>query len=107
MRSSTNGWYWIGLLAIFAGLAFYASEKDLIGLYHGYEESESHLVELDEEIVSLEREKARLEQKIEGLDHDALVVETAIRMNTGHVREGETIYQVELPKDEGAAGRIK
>lgn len=83
-----------------AGLAFYASEKDLIGLYQGYQESEERLVVLDKQIVELEQEKAGLELKIVGLDTDPLVVETAIRKNTGHVREGETIYRVEIPADE-------
>ena len=84
---------------IFAGMAMYASEKNLIGLYHSYQESEEQLIQLDEEIVQLENKKAKLERKIEGLDTDPLIVEMAIRKNTGHVREGETIYRVEIPAE--------
>lgn len=100
MRSKTNGWYWIGLLVMFAGLTFYASEKDLVELYHGYRNSEERLVELDDRIVELGQEKADLERKIVGLDTDPVVVEMAIRKNTGHVRKGETIFRVEIPLDE-------
>jgi cell division protein FtsB len=99
MTSKSNGWYWIGLLVVFAGMATYASEKNLVGLYHGYQESEEELLQLDDEIVRLEAQKANLEHKIEGLDTDPIVVEMAIRRNTGHVREGETIYRVEIPAE--------
>ena len=99
MTSNSNGWYWIGLLVIFAGMATYASEKNLITLYHSYQESEEQLVQLDDEIVQLKVQKAKLERKIKGLDTDPLVVEMAIRKNTGHVREGETIYRVEIPAE--------
>ena len=85
---------------MFAGLTFYASEKGLVGLYHGYRNSEERLVELDDRIVELGREKADLERKIVGLDTDPLVVEMAIRKNTGHVRKGETIFRVEIPSEE-------
>ncbi|MFP6598211.1 MAG: septum formation initiator family protein [Candidatus Hydrogenedentota bacterium] len=100
MRSKTNGWYWTGLLAMFAGLTFYASEKNLVELYHDYENSEKQLVELDGRIVELEVEKARLERKIVGLDTDPLIVEMAIRKNTGHIRKGETIFRVEVPSND-------
>jgi cell division protein FtsB len=82
---------------MFAGLAFYASERDLIGLYYEYESSEQQLVILSEDIARLEQEKVRLDHKIVGLGFDPLIVETAVRKNTGQVREGETIYRVEIP----------
>jgi cell division protein FtsB len=99
MRQSTNGWYWIGLLALVAGMAFYASERDLIGVHEDYKESEVHLQVLDEQVQALEIEKRQLERKVQGLGTDPLIVETEIRKATGRVRKGETVYRVELPEN--------
>mgnify|MGYP002530239336 CR=1 FL=1 len=82
---------------MFAGLTFYASERNLAGLYQGYQAGEMQLVELDVRIAELEQEKVRLERKIVGLDTDPLIVEVAIRKNTGHIRKGETIFRIEMP----------
>jgi cell division protein FtsB len=85
---------------MFAGLAFYASEKDLIGLYYGHQGSEERLLNLERDIAELEVEKKQLERKISGLDTDPVLIEMAIRRNTGHVRKGETVYRVEIPATE-------
>ena len=98
MKSQTNGWYWIALLAMLAGLAFYASEKDLIGVHEDYLESEIELEELDAQVHALEIEKAQHERKVYGINTDPLIAETEIRKATGHVREGETVYRVTLPE---------
>ena len=81
-----------------AGLAFYASEKDLIGVHEDYLESEVQLEELDAQVHALELEIVRQERKVQGLNSDPLIAETEIRKTTGHVREGETVYRVTLPE---------
>ncbi|NLT59368.1 MAG: hypothetical protein GXX88_01940, partial [Candidatus Hydrogenedentes bacterium] len=40
-----------------------------------------------------------LSRKVEHLDGDAVEMEAAIRRNKNLVREGETIYRVELPPE--------
>jgi len=82
---------------MFAGLALYASEKDLIGLYYSYESSEEQLVVLQDDIEGLELTKLQLERAVSGLDTVPLLRESAIRKNTGDVREGDTIYLIKLP----------
>lgn len=98
MKQQTNGWYWIALLALLAGMAYYASEKDLIGVHENYLESEVALEELDARVNALEIEKVQQEKKVRGLNTDPLIAETEIRKATGHVREGETVYRVTLPE---------
>ena len=99
MAPRTNGLYWFTLLALMAGLALYASERDLPLLYQDYTQSTQKLQALEDDAQSLEREKLQLEHKIMGLDINSVVQESAIRKNTGHVRKGETIYRVELPNE--------
>ena len=99
MAAKTNGWYWITLLALVAGLALYASERDLPSLYQSYTKSTQKLQALDDRAQGLERQKLQLEHNIMGLDTDSVIQESAIRKNTRHVRKGETIYRVELPTE--------
>lgn len=99
MAPRSKGWYWICLIALVAGLVLYASERDFPGLYEGYTESTLELETLGNHAERLERDKLKLEHKIMGLDTNSVVQESAIRKNTGHVRDGETIYHVELPKE--------
>ena len=100
MAPKTNGWYWITLLAMMAGLALYASERNLPGLHDGYTKSSQQLQTLEETAQRLEREKLRLEHKIMGLDTDSVIQESAIRKNTKHIRKDETVFKVDLPNEQ-------
>ena len=99
MAAKSNGWYWFSLLALVAGLALYASERDLPGLYEEHTESTLELQALEHDAQRLEREKVSLEHKIKGLDTDKVIQESAVRKTTGHVRDGETIYRIPLPNE--------
>ena len=99
MAAKSTGWYWLSLLVLVAGLALYASERDLPGIYEGYSESKIELQTLGDKAQRLEREKVQLEHRIMGLDTDAVIQESAIRKSTGRVRKDEIIYRVELPDE--------
>ncbi|MFP6582974.1 MAG: hypothetical protein VCD00_10540 [Candidatus Hydrogenedentota bacterium] len=98
MKTKSNGWYWIGILALVAGLALYASKKNMVEVYLNYQQSEVDLQKLDTELHALEHEKLELERKVQGLGTDLLTVETTIRKDSGRVRKGETVYRIDLPK---------
>lgn len=99
MTPKKSGWYWLAIALLMVGLVLYASEHDLPGLYEDHTENTQQLQTLGEKAQRLEREKLQLEQKITGLNSNSVVQESAIRKNTGHVRQGETIYRVELPEE--------
>ncbi len=99
MAAKSNGWYWFSLLALVAGLALYASERDLPGLYEDHTERTIKLQALEDDAQRLERKKVSLEHKIMGLDTDKVIQESAVRKTTGHVRDGETIYRIPLPDE--------
>lgn len=86
--------------ALFAvGLAAYAKHHDLMGLYVGYQHSQSEVRDLEMRLESLEAEKAALNSSVQGLDTDkSLEIEAEIR-STGLVKKGETVYRVGKPED--------
>jgi len=78
------------------GLAVYAKFYDLPGLYDEYRYSEHEVEELISRLESLQTEEAVLSSKVLGLDTDPSEMEAAIRAKKGLVREGETVYRVEI-----------
>ena len=100
MSQRKSRWYWLAVLAFVALLAAYARYHDLPGLYAGYRHSEREVRALEQRLESLKAEEEELKHSVEGLKKkDSLAVEAAIRSGRGLVREGETVYRVELPED--------
>ncbi len=91
--------YYVGLLVMGAAIAAYAYLRDPVDLHQKYEERRGEVkaleLKLDEQIV----EEQRLTQRVEHLDSDPVEMEAAIRRREHRVRDGETIYRVELPPD--------
>jgi len=78
----------------------YAFQRDLYGLYLRYRNREANLSTERREVESLEQQRQQLEERIEALSTDAVEVEATIRRDRGLVREGETIFRIELsPED--------
>ncbi len=90
-------WYWGGLILFALALVAYARQHDIAQLYTGYRYSEQEVDQLEERLQSLQEEEQKLQQNVEDLDNDPLAVEAEIRRSKGLVREGETVYRVELP----------
>lgn len=90
-------WYWAALAVLAVALVAYARQHDLPQLYAGYRYSEQEVQQLEERLQALRIEEAKLQQNVEDLDNDPLAVEAEIRRSKGLVREGETVYRVELP----------
>ena len=100
MPRRRNGWYWIGMAVVLVGLTGYANHHDLMGLYIGYQDSERKVHDLELSLKSLKTEEARLNRSVQGLlNADSLEMEATIRGDRGLVREGETVYRVEIPED--------
>ena len=99
MSQHRSGWYRLALAGFGIALFAYAQYHDLFGLYRGYEHSEQEVRALEVRLESLKAEAEALKQSVEGLDNDPLAVESAIRSSKGFVRQGETVYRVELRED--------
>ncbi|MEK7794993.1 MAG: septum formation initiator family protein [Candidatus Hydrogenedentota bacterium] len=97
MRIRTGMWYWLALAFILGAVVFYAQQHDVFGLYDQYQESERAVQELDERLSAATAEEAVSREHVEHLERDPLEIEAAIRDGKGLVRDGETIYRVELP----------
>ncbi len=98
MVQKNIGWYWIGLLVLVGVLTAYAQHYDLYGLYTEYRDGDREKEVLQGRLIEVEQEKSSLMKNIEGFDGDSLTIENAIRSTTGHVRDGEMVYHVELPE---------
>ncbi|MFP4171773.1 MAG: FtsB family cell division protein [Candidatus Hydrogenedentota bacterium] len=89
--------YWLALSAAIGLSALYVWHQDLPGRYKGYQRSEQEVRELRNEWRAHQERREALEERIRGLEHDPVELEAAIRRSRRMVREGETVYRVELP----------
>ena len=96
-RMSARTWYWLALAVVVGLLFVYAQRRDLPGVYGDYLKSDEQVQELEDRLPELEAEKEALERSVDYLGGDALELEAAIRERQGLVRDGETIYVIELP----------
>lgn len=99
MPQRTRGRYWLVLALFLGGLAVYATQHDVLALHAGYQHSGQEVHDLEARLESLEAEEQALRDNVSGLGDDPLELEAAIRDSKGLVREGETIYRVQLPDD--------
>lgn len=99
MTDPNRGRYWLAFLVLVGLLALYAQRRDLYGLYQDHRQGEARVQSLTRELGALEQKNASLERRVEQLDADPVELEAEIRRTKNHVREGETIYVVELPED--------
>lgn len=100
MTQKSNGWYWTGILALMAGIVYYADAKDIIDVHEDYVQSEVKLETLSTEVEDLEEKKATLNREIEKLGTNSFSMEKRIRLDGERVRKDETVYRIELPEKE-------
>ena len=99
MKRLPGRWYWLALIAMAGLLLLYAEHRGLSAKLTEYRDSEAQA-----EAKRVERDRAvgeveRLTRQVEQLDSDPVEVEASIRRSKNLVREGETIYRVELPEN--------
>lgn len=99
MHFKQNHWYTIALVAFTIALAAYAYYHDFTGLVAGHQFSQREVADLGQRLDSLKIEEEQLKANIEGLHEDPVAVEAAIRSSKGFVRENETIYRIEDPRN--------
>lgn len=99
MARRSPGWYWIVAVVFIAGLVAYAKYYNLPRLYDEYQYSEREVEDLISRLESLEAEESQLSSKVQDLDTDPLEMEAAIRGKKGLVRQGETVYRVEIEEN--------
>jgi len=100
MADRRTTWYWAALLAVAAGVAVYAYERDLYGKVLDYRASGAVVSELQEEHRRLEAEDQALRRSVDHLRSDDVEIQAAIRRSKNLVRENERIYRIELPPEE-------
>ena len=104
MSQQARNRYMLLVLVMTGMVAVYALHRDFVGLYQDYREREAEIQALRDRVRGAETQAGNLAHKVEQLDNDAVEMEAAIRRNKNLVREGETIYRVELPPEIESAG---
>lgn len=99
MAQQKRGWYWLALAVVFGLVAAYTQRRDFYGLHENYRDSQEHVQSLVIQRDRLVQEEETLDKRVKNLDSDPLEMEAAIRRSKGLVREGETVYRVELPEE--------
>lgn len=97
MVRKSRGWYYLALILLSGLVSVYAQRRDLVTLYHSYRQSEESLRAIEVRLTTRQNEEEVLRTRVDHLDSDPLEVEAAIRRGKGLVREGETVYRVDLP----------
>lgn len=97
--AKSSGWYTLALVAVAGLLALYAQRRDLYGLYLDYEASRARVGNLQAQVDALDGQVAALEKRVQHLNSNPLELEAAIRNGKNLIREGETVYRVELPDE--------
>ncbi len=82
-------------LIIFITLGFFTFFGDK-GIFHLFK-LKKELVRIKEINLKVEEENRRLKEEIRRLQHDKRYIEEIARKELGMVREGEVIYQFDLP----------
>jgi len=96
------------LVVVMVGLVLvYAFHRDVVSLYAKYCESRTGVQHLRDSLRDAQTLEKDLSRRVQRLDHDAVEKEAAIRRNKELVREGETIYRVELPPDIESGGATR
>ena len=93
--------YWLALIAMIGACAWYVWHQDLPGRYEEYQQSEQEVRQLHEQWRAHQERRDALEERIRSLERDPVELEAAIRRSRRMVREGETVYRVELPGESG------
>lgn len=99
MNESSRGRYWLAILILIGVLAFYAQRRDLYGLYKAQQESEQRVEALTAQLDEQEQENNLLERRGQLLGADPGELEAESRNTRNLVREGETVYLIQLPED--------
>jgi cell division protein FtsB len=96
--------YGLGIAAVLAGAGALAVHHDLAAAFHGYRFSEEEVVVLEKRLEEVEARKREIERQVKELNEDSLELEAAIRADQGHVRDGETVYNIAWPPAADTAG---
>ncbi|GEM_PF-843164 len=107
MSQQTRNRYMMVVVAVTGIVCAYAFHRDLLSLYNKYCEREAAVQRLRQSVREAQALEDDLSRRVDGLDHDAVEMEAAIRRNKELIREGETIYRVELPPEIGAGGTAR
>jgi len=99
MSQQARNRYMILVVAVAGMVIAYAFHRDLFALYQSYRERGAEVQASRDELREAQILEEELSRKVEHLDGDAVEMEAAIRRNKNLVREGETIYRVELPPE--------
>ena len=91
--------YVLALMVSIVLVSWYTWNRDLYSKYANYQSGRTSVDELLSYNRSLTEQRDQLHAQVEGLSHDPVEIEAAIRRTRNLVREGEQIYRIELPED--------
>lgn len=98
MYPARTRWYWAALTLLALAAAAYAQKRDIYALRLDYRASEDEVRMLERELETSSESEAELKQRVSQLHDDPLEMEAAIRDTKRLVRDGETIYRVNVPE---------
>lgn len=88
--------YGLAFLLMLGLVGLYMQGRDLRNSYSNYRANQERVKALQAEAEQLKQDKERLEERVSHLSSDPVEKEEAIRRNKDLVREGETVYRVDV-----------
>ncbi len=102
MKHTSYKWYWLAVL-VTAVLCFtYVKQRKLEERYQGYQESEVAIQDLQRQVGQLQQQVEKGQERVQELASDPVEQEAAIRRWSRKLREGETVYHMDVAPVEPA-----
>lgn len=94
-------WYWalVGLAGVLTVL--YAEHRSLISRCFEYNAGVRQVQQTEQNLLKLGQEVASFSDRVKHLGSDPFELEAAGRSSKDLVRDGETIYRIQVPAEQG------
>lgn len=94
--------YWLALLLMLVMCIFYVQQRELQARHRDYLHRANQTDAMRDRLEAAQDTAAALERRVDGLATDQVEMERALR-ERNWVRQGETVYRIELPGSAGSA----
>mgnify|MGYP003802429347 FL=1 len=85
------------MTAVVGILVGYAYHRDFSGSWEKLQANKRAIDQLRQQEIHLKAQRDEIKKSVDGLSSDPVEMEESVRRNKSLVREGETVYRIELP----------
>lgn len=99
----SHKWYFLSVLLVMALCVWYVKQRKLEERLEAHRQTQEEVQMLQAQVESLRLDVEQGKQRVRDLANDPVEQEAAIRRWSGKLREGETVFHVELAPEPATA----